>query len=92
MWVSESAKQLCEFRAFTPPCLQPCCAVSFDGTVCVWEPDPPGEEEALADEAAAKTAAAAAGGAGQQGGRRSGPRARRLSVPVPGGDQLNDYW
>ena len=68
-----------------------CCAVSFDGTVCCWEPEPPGETEMDLEEQQAKQAKRA--GAGAREPRASGScRARRSAMPIPAADQLNDDW
>lgn len=73
-------------------CSPPRPAVSFDGSICCWEPEVPGEEEMEEEELAAKRAKQAKhGGAGGRGGASAGGRRSRLSVPAPGRDML-DSW
>ncbi|GAB4823240.1 hypothetical protein N2152v2_010286 [Parachlorella kessleri] len=73
------------------PYLPMLASVSFDGTVCCWEPEPPGEAEMDLEEQQAKQAKRAGAGAREPKGPGS-CRARRSTMPIPAADQLNDEW
>ena len=70
------------------PWLPMMATVSFDGSLCVWEPDVPGSEEAEAEEAAAR-AEAAAPGTGDRAARAA--RAARRKRQSDRGDQYRDF-
>ena len=73
---------------------------AFDGCVVTWEPQVEGEEEADAEEAAARKKSAGTKDVDESSKRRSGGSASRGGVgriarsglPVPGQDQLGDWW
>lgn len=65
---------------------------SFDGCVVTWEPQVQGDDEAEAEEVEARKAAAGNTNERKRREGRGGPSRIGRGLPVPGQDQLGDWW